>query len=253
MLSNFHARLLTEVEAGKMKAVTAKGVLGTVKSFVRWLWQAERLENLPRNLDTLRISADCPTITTYTPEEIQTLLRTATERTRLYGLLMLNTGMSSRDISELKPAEVDWKEGRIIRKRSKTRKQKTAPTVNYKLWPQTFDLLKKYRQKGERVILSITGQPLRRWEEANAGKTRNLDTVGRAWERLAVKSGIRKSAKLLRKTSASKLAEHPTYGRFSALFLGHSPKTTAEIHYQQLPQALFDEAIDWLGKQFGIS
>jgi hypothetical protein len=47
------------------------------------------------------------------------------------------------------------------------------------------------------------------------------------------------------------LAGHPTYGQFAFLFLGHSPKTTAEKHYIKVPQDLFDDAVRWLGKQYG--
>ena len=49
-LSNFHAHLLAEVQGGKMKAVYAKGVLTTVKTFMRWLWQNERLKTCPATL-----------------------------------------------------------------------------------------------------------------------------------------------------------------------------------------------------------
>ena len=119
--------------------------------------------------------------------------------------------------------------------------------VNYKLWPETFRLLKKLgNHKGEHVLLNLQGQPLRRWEGKQDGKTRNANAVLRAWQRLADATGIKKPLKLLRKTSASMLANHATFGQFAFLFLGHSPKTTAERHYVQVPQELFDEAIAWL-------
>ena len=172
LLANYHTHLLTEIQAEKITATYAKGLLGTAKSFVRHLWEREVIDSLPRNLNKLQIATDAPTIKTFTPKEITTLLDEATERTRLYALLMLNTGMTGKDISDLDPKEVDWQQGRIIRKRSKTKREKSVPVVNYKLWPETFRLLKKYgNRKGEHVLLNSQGLPLRRWE----GKARRQD------------------------------------------------------------------------------
>jgi integrase len=253
LLANYHSHLLTEIQAGKITSTYAKGLLGSVKSFVRHLWEREVLESLPRNLNKLQIDADAPSINTLTPTEIRTLQDKATEKTRLYILLMLNTGMTGKDISDLDAKEVDWRAGRIIRKRSKTKREKSVPVVNYKLWPETFRLLKKYgNRKGEHVLLNSRGLPLRRWEEAPNGKTRNANGVLKAWQRLIDATGVRKPLKLLRKTSATALASHATYGQFAFLFLGHAPQTTAEKHYVRVPQDLFDEAITWLGQHFGI-
>jgi hypothetical protein len=252
MMANYHAHLLAEVQAKKLTNTYAKELLRTSKAIVRWLWEQEAIENLPRNLNKLRIDADAPTIRTFTIEEAKTLIKNATDRQRLYVLLMLNTGGTGKDLSDLKPTEVDWSSGRIIRKRSKTRKQKSVPVVNYKLWGETFRLLKQYgTQKGERALLNSNGELLRCWEEKD-GKVVDTNAVMKAWFRLTAKTNIKKPLKLLRKTSASLLATHPTYGQFASLFLGHSPQTTAEKHYVKPPQDLFDEAVVWLGHQLGI-
>jgi integrase len=248
-LANYHAHLLREIKAGKITTTYGKQLLGSVKSYVRWLWENEIIDGLPRNLAKLAITADAPTIKTLTAKEIKTLTAKAKGRTRLYILLMLNTGMTGQDISDLKPTEVNWEEGRIVRRRSKTKRQKNVPIVNYRLWKETFDLLKQYgRQKGERVFLNKNGLPLRRWEAKDNGKPRNIDNVRSAYGKLTDQP-----LKLIRKTGSSTLATHPTYGQFAFLYLGHSPKTTSERHYTAIPQELFDQAIVWLGKQFGIS
>jgi hypothetical protein len=57
--------------------------------------------------------------------------------------------------------------------------------------------------------------------------------------------------KLLRKTAASLLDSHPEFGRYSQLFLGHSPRTIADRHYIKPSQERFDAAVLWLGKQLG--
>lgn len=253
LLSGYRARLLDTIKAGEITNTYGKGLLATVKQFVEWLWESEAIEHLPRNLRTLRITADTPTIKTLTTDEIKTLLTEATERTRLLVLLMLNTGMTGKDISDLTPDEVEWTTGRVRRRRSKTKRQKTVPVVDYKLWRTTFDLLRRYgSRKGERVFVNRNGEHLRRWNEKEGGKPRNVDNVRGVWAKLAERTGIRKPLKLLRTTSASTLAKHTDYGRFSFLFLGHSPKTTAERHYVQVPQDLFDKAVLWLGSQFGV-
>ncbi len=254
LLTAYHGHLLDTIKAGTITTTYAKGLLATMKSFVRWLYMSEVIDIPPRNLAKLKITVDDPTITTLTIEEIKALLQEATDRTRLYVLLMANCGMTGKDISDLTPDQIDWQDGRVIRKRSKTKREKNVPVVNYKLWRATFDLLKRYgKQNGERIFVNKNGQPLRRWEEKENGKPRNVDNVRDAWRKLAKKTGIRKSLKLLRSTSSSTLAKHETYGQFAFLFLGHSPKTTAERHYIQVPQALFDNAITWLGKEYGIT
>src|SRR5262245_11409394 len=77
---------------------------------------------------------------------------------------MANCGMTQGDVSDLLDTEVDWAAGRIIRKRSKTADRENVPVVNYKLWPQTFKLLKKYRSGTERVLLTERGLPYIRTE-----------------------------------------------------------------------------------------
>lgn len=56
--------------------------------------------------------------------------------------------------------------------------------------------------------------------------------------------------KLFRKTAASKLGEHPEFGKFAQYFLGHSPRTVADKHYVRPSEEHFDRAISWLCQQF---
>jgi integrase len=252
LLATYHANLLGEIQAGKITNTYAKGILASVKTFFRWLWEVEAIENLPRNLAKLQIAADTPSIKTLSVDEIKTLLTEASGRTLAYILLMLNCGYTGIDISDLSPAEIDWEMGRITRKRSKTKGEKNVPIVSYPLWGATFDLLKQYgNRKGERVFLNKSGKPLERWTEQDT-RRRNVNNVRGVWSKLTKRLGMRKPLKLCRKTSASMLAQHEVYGQFAFLFLGHTPKTTAERHYVQTPQAMFDKAVMWLGEQYGI-
>ena len=72
--------------------------------------------------------------------------------------MMLNTGAYQNDIAELRRSEVDWSRGTIRRARSKTR-ERGGPVVTYKLWPETFALLEKYRSEGERVLTTGARSP----------------------------------------------------------------------------------------------
>ncbi|HEY3788458.1 MAG TPA: hypothetical protein VGL71_06365, partial [Urbifossiella sp.] len=119
------------------------------------------------------------------------MFQSATDKTKLYLLLMLNCGMYQNDVAELAASEVDWKTGTITRKRSKTRDRKDAPTVCYKLWPETLRLLKAYRadtavstHQGEtRVLLTADGKPLV-FAGVKNGKFTGYDAIQSAYHRL---------------------------------------------------------------------
>jgi hypothetical protein len=127
--------------------------------------------------------------------------------------------------------------------------------VNYKLWPETFRLLRIHRSTDE--ILALTnanGQPLKTETIKDDGKIKRVDNVRTAYHRLTAKLNIEspKPPKLLRKTGASLLASNPNYASCDIFYLGHSPQGVAPRYYSALPQALFDEAVKWLGQQFGL-
>jgi integrase len=230
----------------------AKKVFGIARAFIRWLAEQGAID-LPRNIDSkgFRFNAGVKAVQTWTVKEFQTALAAATGQLRLHLLLMANCGFTQVDISDLKDTEVDWVSGRIIRKRSKTAKHEQVPVVNYRLWPLTFELLKQYRSGGERVLLTESGKPWVREELVN-GELVKSDNIRSNYAHLVKKlKGFNKPPKLLRKTAASLLDSHPEFGRYSQLFLGHSPRTVADRHYISPSQERFDEAVLWLGRQLG--
>jgi integrase len=247
LLSDYKDSLDREVRDGKLSPHTAKDRLTGVKQMIRWAYELELLE-LPRNLASRSLNIAVPesVVEIYTDGEIQALLKGASENTRMYLLLMLNTGMLQGDLASLAPSEVDWKRGRIIRKRSKTRKHENVPEVSYLLWPETFALLKKLgHRKGKHALLNANGEPLK-VERIVDGKSVKLDNVHSAFRRLSMKLKNKKPLKLIRKTSASKLASHSEYGRYAQYFLGHAPTSVADRHYIRPSEAQFDEALRWL-------
>jgi integrase len=227
----------------------------TAKQFISRI-AALKLIALPGNIRDRRFRFNhsaAVKIETFAVTEVRTILDRCdgfSERTKLYILLMLNTGAYQNDLAELRQDEVDWKRGTINRARSKTR-ERGGPVVTYKLWPETFALLEKYRSAGDLVLTTDGGNPLvKEWIED--GKYRKYDAIRSAWFRLAEKMGLKKSRlgmKHLRKTSATILGSHPHYKFYGNHFLADSPKTIADKHYITPNDAEFFEALDWLRGQ----
>jgi integrase len=222
------------------------------KNFVTWL-ASKALIPLPPNLISRKYkfgSTNKP-IPTFTVEEIRTLFNASKGQLTLHLLLMANCGFTQQDVSDLSQDEVDWKAGTITRKRSKTRNHEDCPTVTYRLWPRTFALLEQHRQtSGALVLRTKSGQP---WltKRQTEGKFNRTDNTKSVYRHLQSRSGVSKPIKLLRKTSASLLDTHPSYGRYAGYFLAHSPTTIRDKSYVTPSQDQFDAALAWLGAQYG--
>jgi integrase len=248
-VAGFYGYALEQVSSQRWSRAYARETFSTARRWVRWLWEMGKIE-LPRNINSrsFRFGSPVKSIRTWTPEEVSKVLAAARPKMKLILLLMLNTGATQQDVSDLLDTEVNWREGRIVRKRSKTGDHDSTPVVNYKLWPQTFAVLKRFRSGGEHVLTTRTGKPYLR-QALVAGKVTRSDIVAAYYYKLKKKIGFKKPLKLLRKTGASLLESHEAYGRFVGHYLGHAPKSMAERHYAAPAQALFDEAILWLGRQ----
>ena len=258
-LTDYRLKLLERVERKEWARTTAGDHLVTLKSFIRWLWQIEAIASLPRNMDSksqsLRIGKPAGKIVVFTMDEIKTLLDNASDRTKLYILLMLNCAMTQKDISDLHTSEVDWRQHTITRKRSKTAESEHVPVVTYVLWPETLRLLKQERSADRegRVLTNSNGGPLWFEELNDQGKYRKTDNVKSAFDRLRRKTGITKPAKSLKKTSASCIRDNKHFTSLESLFLGHAPVRMADRHYAQVPEQLLAEAIRWLGHELGVT
>lgn len=257
-LLDYRDGLLERVTTGGWSSSTASERLVSLKSFLRWLYQTEAISALPRVMDAgshiLEIGKARSPIETFTKTEIAQLLSSASPRTRLYILLTLNTSMTQKDIADLTFDEVDFKDGRIDRKRSKTKKFDSTPLVSYKLWPETLALLlsEKNSDCAGRVLVNAKGGAL--WSETDdaARGYQKTDNVRSAFERLRRKLKIEKSFISLKKTAASELACSKEFSSVRGLFLGHAPTTVADQHYAKAPGPLLDEALSWLRDHFEI-
>lgn len=257
VLSDYHTELIDGISEERWSSDYARDRISAVKGFVRWLYETDVLEDLPKilsNKRALMIGKRLAEPETYTIAEVKKLLAEATARTKLYLLLTLNCGMTQKDISDLKKVEVDWKRGTVTRKRSKTARHANVPTVTYPLWRETFRLLCQEKSElGERVLTNQAGGSLKVEELDGDGELRKIDNVASAFARLKRTTGIKKSLKAFRKTSASLLRSNGRFSTLAELFLGHAPRTVADRHYTQTPKALLDEGILWLGKQYGVT
>ncbi|MEQ8789939.1 MAG: hypothetical protein RIC55_26830 [Pirellulaceae bacterium] len=257
-LSNYRIEILKEVEAGNWSSATAKDRLSSIKSFIRWLWHMEAIPSMPRNMDSrssgLKIGTGMSKVVIFEKSEIKTLLREASERTTLFILLMLNCGMTQKDIADLDVSEIEWKACRITRKRSKTRHFESVPEVSYLLWPKTLRLLRKHRSAADHgpALVNASGSALLHVEVQDDGKLKKNDNIRNAFNRLRAKTGIDKPLKSLKKTSASLIRGSSRFASLEQLFLGHAPQRMSDKHYTVPPQTLLDEAISWLGVEFGV-
>jgi integrase len=232
----------------------AHGIFGATRQWIAWV--AERgVMPLPPNLRSRRFKFKNggKKVVTFSDDEVKKLLAACdgfSGRTKLYLLLGLNCGTLQNDIAELEDGEVNLDAGTLTRPRSKT---PDGPTVTYKLWPETAELLRKYKAKakvpGERggnlFLLTERGVPLvKYWLED--GKQRRYDVIQSAWSRLMERVDFHKPFKVLRKTASTKLGDHSLFKFYAGYFLGHSPRSVDEKSYVKPSDREFFEACDWL-------
>ncbi len=249
-LQAYYKHLATKKAEGLYALDYCKNLLGAVKNFVTYLAETNVVP-LPGNLRRLRFVAgdddEDKTPPHFTVEEVRELLAAChSDRTKLMILLMLNCGMYQNDIAELRDKEVDWKAGTITRKRSKRRRG--GYKVKYPLWPETFELLKRFKSGKDRVLLSEEGNPLVSYQ-ADGEKLKRYDLVREAYERVAKRVNQSKSLMVFRKTSANLLDGHKDYRHFSLYFLAHSPKSVKDKSYTTPNDTEFAVALKWLRSQ----
>jgi integrase len=241
-----------------------KKAFDVARRFIRGVWELKWADvTLPRNIDSknFRFNVAARTIETWTAEEFKTVLAAAQNwrQMPLHLLLMANCGYRHQDVSDLTQEEVDWKHGRIIRVRSKLADLKNAAKVNYKLWPTTFRLLQEHRNTDHsphaRVLLTASGKPWV-WEEqveAAGGKKRlkSSNSINSNFTHLRNRIRFNKPLSLVRKMGASLLNGSTKYRGCVPEYLGEAPSSIKDKHYARPDQALFDQAVTWLGKQVG--
>ncbi len=219
----------------------------------------EKALELPRNLNdkSHKFESEDREPATFTTAEVQALLREARGVHRLILLLSLNCGMYAKDVADLKKYQIDFERGRITRRRSKTRRKKGSPKVSYKLWPETLALLREHLSAAPepRALVTKSGQPWVWTETTLAGKKRKSDNVATIFNNLKKRSGmtgVDKSFKVFRKTSATRIGNKERFASLRILFLSHKPQEMADIHYVKAGRKSLDRAIMWLRRTYKL-
>ena len=268
VLLDYHSLLLDEVKRKKRTAGGARTQFQAVRHLLNTACLLGAIDHLPKILTVpnkhlsfgeVDDTADLKRERNWANDlgTFKKILAASEGRLRLCLLLMMNCGYQQTDIAELGQSEVDWKAGRIKRKRSKGRKQKNVPEVDYLLWRETFDLLKEHKApadaepnaKGDpRAIVNQNGTAL-------VNSRTDTDAVETAYERLLTRLTItgdeRKPLAAIRKTSST-LIRQSKYADLRFYFLGHAPATIADRNYTVPSKEQFDECIQWLGEQYGV-
>jgi integrase len=217
------------------------------RNFVSWLAEKGLIQP-PLNLHSrrYRFGADHRAVPTVPVQEVKGIVEKAKGQTKLHILLMLNCGMTQQDITDLKPEEIDWTDGTITRRRSKTQHQKQTPIVCYRLWGETWRLLQQYGNRiGNYALLTTTGKAWVR-DEIIEGKRHRVDAIRSAYRHLKIPFTL----KLFRKTGSTMLDRE--YPDCVERYLGHVPRSITDRSYVDPSQDRFDKAIAWLGRQFGF-
>jgi integrase len=180
-----------------------------------------------------------------TTSEVRAVVDKTSGILRLIVLLMLNCGLSQKDCSDLKPEE--YADGRITRRRSKTKKRNTR-IVSWKLWTSTQALLDEYgRLDGDHLLLTASGRPWVRDHLDEHGRRRKSDCV-RSLHQVA---GIGVPLSRLRQTSGDMIRMR--YGEHVAdHFLAHGQNPVDQAYFSR-QQAELDEAVAWLGSEYGLA
>jgi integrase len=134
------------------------------------------------------------------------LLDAATGQLKLHLLLMLNTGCTQKDISDLRKDQLDLAIGTMKRRRSKTQNNKNTPlvllsTVAY----NTFFVTKAPIQRPGFALVTQSGRRWVRKEMLQNGHLKKSDNIATLFQRLRVKVKLTGSLKLFRKTSTTRL------------------------------------------------
>jgi integrase len=219
----------------------------SVRAFVNWLVDDLELIPKPRILKTRKFnipgSRDSGEKNPITPAEFQEVLAVSNDRQTLYWLLATNTNMTSIDIAHLKWTEVDFTEGRIIRRRTKT-ESRNPPVVNFLLWPCTLRLVEQERSNhSELVLVNCAGKCL------NRGK---YDGIGKVWQCLRKRHSVKKPFMQFRKSSVTLMGAHAEFKSYTQHFLGEKPQDMTARHYEVPSQARFDACCTWLAEQYGV-
>ena len=244
-LRDYYKFLLTR-ETGNIRR---RNLFNAAKQWIRWAWKQDdvELETLPKamNDDDLKflthlnrdgeeteISEDL----LFTPPEIVAMTSDLPLRWRCYAALCLNCGFTQIDLANLKKDQIDLKERRLVFKRTKTKRHKSPPKVNYKLWRTTVELLQQVMSDDPVYVFTTKNGNQLMTETLVDGKVKRWDTVGSAWRKMQQRNRVpKKPFKYLRKTGSNWLKYHDEFSTLQQTYLAQAHTSIAERHYTCAP------------------
>lgn len=225
-LSSYRFELLRQKSKNEISSWTARYSLQEACSFTKWAWRQRYINELPRNLEDLTISAERKEVVCLSADEVKKLLSScSTNWQRCLILLGLNTGMNQADISQIKAS--DYESGWIFKSR-----EKTGVAGAWGLWELTktfVEICRTDKQPSDLLFTTKNGLPLVE-DGFRKGKRYKNDAVRLVWNRLAKKAGITGGYMQLRKTGASTL-ELLGYADCVESYLAHAKRSVASVHY----------------------
>lgn len=251
ILSTYRLAVEADLNAGKIKATTAKKRLGYVKAMFEWGYQNHRIETLPRVISKSYPKVapiGIPTPRRFELHQIHTLFDAASQRTRLYIALALNCGWNAIDIATFTHEMMNWGTGILSRERKKNR----VPS-SFRLWPVTRELLKAEmtppRHQGL-MLLGQNGHPLVHQGIRKDGTPESRKNAIRlAFDRVKKKTNLNNapSFKSFRATSGQNLREkYPTEIEVVDGFLAHAEQNRVRNYYTTRPVEIIHKACDYL-------
>lgn len=238
-----------------LSEVSVKHNLRTVKAMLKWAYQREKVESLPRMVDApsfAGIELPQPKVKVFTVKQIENLYTVASEQQRLWILLGLNCGYTQTDIANLSHDMVNWETGIIKRDR-----QKTGVDSEHKLWPLTLDMLRAQASdpaKHNLVLLNQRGNPLIQNTVLEGGEVKTARAMDKSFRKLWEKAKVSLTFKHLRKTGASAIENRfQDKPWLASLYLAHELNGPIRKHYTGQS---FDEvhaATDSLAQYFGFN
>lgn len=185
----------------------------------------------------------------WSPEQFKKVKAALPKDQQLWILLCLNCGFRNTDIAHLRWKDVDLKNGRLFHQRQKLNKRKNAPTINYKLWPETIRLLKQRKKTHELVFLNSDGEPYCK-EILIKGVPTEYDGIGNWWQKNKLNYDLPR-LDFLRKTGTTFISKlNRAYKR---MYLAETLQGVEDISYDYSDREvdeMFDSLTDEIGKAF---
>ncbi len=266
-LGDYRSHLLARVKGGR-SAGDAKETMNAARGLVRWLWEREEIDNLPRNLRKAKIVAPTNVPETYPPDLLRPMIDATPNRIRCHLLVMANTSSTAADLSELELGQIDLEAGTLTRKRTKHDSRPNAPTVTYVLWDDTLEALeielenRPEPQPGCEKLALLTSEGGRllyftpRTGKADS-RTDNVGNVIKKWAgrkatREAVGRDVPTNLQRWRKTGATLLRAEKDFADLAELWQANAPVGVTDRHYAAAPLARLTDATAHLGRVYGF-